>query len=80
MQTCSISKRRECFFDQDEIGPTTRTVTASGVESIPINDVSTPTLASLFCIGSSGSPLTNFANGLPGLGRLKLHATVRGLP
>ena len=88
MQTCGV-KRRECLFDLDECSGTTqtctgtptsnRTITANGMEETPVNDVSHPTLASLFCIGPTGSSAVNGVGGLPGLGKIKLRGTARGL-
>jgi len=75
-QTC-VTKRRECFRDNGAMGGST---SASGVENTPVNDTSTPTLASLFCIAPTGSAAVNNVAGLPGLGRLKLKGTARGLP
>jgi hypothetical protein len=88
MQNC-ITKKRECFFDQDECAgsagacsgtASTRVVTATGQEEAPVNDVSHPVLASLFCIGPTSSSAVNNVAGIPGLGRLKLKGTARGLP
>ena len=45
-----------------------------------IDDVSNPTLASLFCIGPTTSGSVNAAAGLPGLGRLQLPGNAKGLP
>jgi len=45
-----------------------------------IDDVSNPTLASLFCIGPTTSGSVNSAAGLPGLGRLQLPGIAKGLP
>jgi hypothetical protein len=78
MQTCGV-KRRECLFDLDEL-TSTRTITVNGMEDTPMNDVSNPTLASLFCIAPTGSSAVNGVAGLPGLGKLKLRGTARGLP
>ncbi len=86
LQTCGV-KRRECLFDLDELAgpgvgnpPSTRTITVNGMEDTPVNDVSNPTLASLFCIAPTGSSSVNAVAGLPGLGKLKLKGTARGLP
>jgi hypothetical protein len=55
-------------------------VDATGVVSTPSGDQSTPTLASLFCIGPTTSGSVNAAAGLPGLGRLELPGVANGLP
>jgi len=84
MQTCGL-KRRECLFDLDNsatsngTGPGAGTITVNGMEDTPVSDVSHPTLASLFCIGPTGSSAVNGVAGLPGLGKLKLTGTARGL-
>ncbi len=80
MQTCTV-KRRECLFDLDE-NPATHdgTITAHGAADAPVDDVSHPTLASMFCIAPTGSSSVNAVAGLPGLGKLKLKGTARGLP
>jgi hypothetical protein len=84
MQTCNI-KRRECFFDLDNqvasngTGAGAGTVNATGMAQVPVNDISMPTLGSLFCIAPTGSSAVNGVAGLPGLGRLKLKGTARGL-
>ena len=76
-ETCSIGKFRRCFLDNGTIG---NTVDATGIVSTPVNDQSTPTLASLFCIGPTTSGSVNSAAGLPGLGRLQLPGIAKGLP
>jgi hypothetical protein len=45
-----------------------------------MNDSSTPTLASIFCIPPTGESAVNNAAGLPGAGRLRLQGAARGLP
>src|SRR5205085_1168735 len=47
-EKCVIAKFRDCFLDNGTIG---NTVNATGAVSTPVNDQSTPTLASLFCVG-----------------------------
>jgi hypothetical protein len=74
--TCG-SRLRECFIDNGTIGGS---VTATGEPDPPINDVSEPVLAALFCIGPTGAGAVNSVAGLPGLGRLTLRGTARGLP
>jgi hypothetical protein len=74
--TCSVGRFRECF-DNGLIGDT---VTARGVQSTPVNDASTPTLAALFCVGPTTASAVNTAAGLPGLGKLELPGDASGLP
>jgi len=76
-EACIIGKFRDCFLDNGTIG---NTVDATGVVSTPVSDQSTPTLASLFCIGPTTSGSVNAAAGLPGLGRLELPGIAKGLP
>jgi hypothetical protein len=74
--TC-ITTSRECYPDSN--GAVGGSVSATGAASAPVADTSTPTLASLFCVGPVGAAV-NSAAGLPGLGRLTLTGTARGLP
>jgi len=73
-QTCA-AHRRECFFDIDEIGSSSRTMTATGQASPPIANVSSVSLGSLFCMKPVGASAANIVIGLPGPGRLKLKNT-----
>jgi hypothetical protein len=50
------------------------------MEDPPINDVSHPTLASVFCVGPTGAGAVNNVAGLPGPGRVTLRGTALGLP
>ena len=72
IQTCSVGKFRPCFLDN---GVTGQGVTAVGAADVPVDGVSHPTLATLFCIGPTSSGAVNTAAGLPGLGRLQLGGT-----
>ncbi len=74
--TCSVGRFRDCFDN----GVVNETVTATGVQSAPVNDQADPTLAALFCIGPTSSSSVNSAAGLPGLGRLELGGHAQGLP
>ena len=74
--TCSVSRFRECFDN----GTPGDVVQATGVQSTPVNDQSTPTLAALFCVGPTASGAVNGAAGLPGLGKLELPGLAQGHP
>jgi len=74
--TCSVARFRDCF-DNAVVG---ETITASGVQSTPVNDQSDPTLAAMFCVGPTTSSSVNNAAGLPGLGRLELPGHAHGVP
>jgi len=76
-EECIIGKFRRCFLDNGTLGGTDN---ATGVVSTPSGDQSTPTLASLFCIGPTSASAVNSAAGLPGLGRLELPGIAKGLP
>jgi len=71
-----VQRFRDCFDN----GVDSETLTATGVQSAPVNDVSNPTLAALFCVGPTSSASVNSAAGLPGAGRLELGGTAVGLP
>jgi hypothetical protein len=70
--TCTLSVPRPCYLDNGALGGS---VAALGIADPPVNGVSHPTLASLFCIAPTTSSSVNIAAGLPGLGRLTLPAT-----
>ena len=66
-QTC-VFERLECFTGNGVIGGS---ISAGGVAS-----TTAPTFGGLFCLGPSGSSLTNSIFGLPGPARLTLPGTV----
>jgi hypothetical protein len=74
--TCQ-SALRECYLDNGDIGGVLR---ADGAASPPVNDVSTPLLASIFCVGPTTSSSVNAASGLPGPSRLTLRGTANARP
>jgi hypothetical protein len=76
MQTCN-SRARDCFVDNGTIG---NSIQADGAADVPVNDMSEPILASVFCIGPTGQGSINNAAGLPGAGRVTLKGFARGLP
>jgi hypothetical protein len=45
-----------------------------------MNDVSHPTLGTVFCVGPTGAPAVNNVAGLPGPGRVTIRGTALGLP
>jgi hypothetical protein len=77
---------RHCFltgggtFQPSGKNDGTDSLTAIGVADPPVNDVSHPTLASVFCVGPTGSSSVNNVAGLPGPGRVTLRGTALGLP
>ncbi len=75
--TCSIGKNRGCFLDNGTVGSG---VTANGVADVPVNGMSEPTLAALFCIGPTSSGAVNAVAGIPGLGRLQLAGFASEVP
>ncbi len=80
MQTCT-TKRRECLLGiDDHLATHTGTIDLHGMADTPVADVSHPILASMFCIGPTGSSSVNAVAGLPGLGKLRLNGTAQGLP
>jgi hypothetical protein len=74
--TCSVTRFRDCFDN----GIPGELITATGLQSAPVNDQSDPTLAALFCVGPTSSGSINSAAGLPGPGRLELPGHAHGLP
>ncbi len=53
---------------------------AVGMADAPMQDVSNPTLAAVFCVGPTGAPSINNVAGLPGPGRITIRGTALGLP
>ncbi len=58
----------------------TNTLTAVGAPDTPVRDVSSPTLASVFCVGPTGAAAINNVAGLPGPGRTTLKGLAVGHP
>jgi hypothetical protein len=67
----------ECFTDNGTVGGL---IEAFGAADLPVNDSSTPTLGSVFCIAPTGASAINAAAGLPGAGRVTLTGEANGLP
>jgi len=75
--TCGTATPRDCFADNGVIGGTIR---ATGAADPPVNGVSHPTLAALFCVGPTSSGGVNSVAGLPGPGRLELPGLANEIP
>ncbi len=73
---CQIGKRL-CFLDNGVNG---NSITGTGMADPPVEDVSEPTLAAVFCIGPTSAPAVNIAAGLPGPGRVTIKGTATGIP
>jgi hypothetical protein len=75
---------RRCFLTGSAAGfgdVGTQTLIAAGMEDVPINDVSSPTLGAVFCVRHlSTSAVVDVFFGLPGPGRLQLKGTAEQLP
>jgi hypothetical protein len=71
------SSLRKCFLDNGNVGGV---LEADGQASPPVNDVSNPRLASIFCVPPTSSTSVNSASGLPGPARLTLRGTAHALP
>ncbi len=82
--SCGVANRM-CFltgggtFVANALGGTD-TLTAVGAPDTPVQDVSHPTLASVFCVGPTGAAAINNVAGLPGPGRTTLKGTAVGHP
>jgi hypothetical protein len=72
---CVITNRL-CFLDNGLGG----SIEADGAADPPVNDVSEPTLAAVFCIAPTSLPAVNAAAGLPGPGRVTIKGTAVGQP
>jgi hypothetical protein len=72
---------RACFltggFTAD---PGSNTLLAVGMADVPMNDVSNPTLGSVFCVGPTSSSSINNVAGLPGPSRITIKGTAVGTP
>ncbi len=73
---CQISAR-PCFLDNGVIG---NAIVATGAADPPSGGVASPTIAQVFCTGSTASAFFNAASGAPGPGRMTLVETLRLLP
>ena len=71
------SSLRECYLDNGNVGGV---LEADGQASPPVNDVSNPLLASIFCVPPTSSTSVNSASGLPGPARLTLRGTAQARP
>jgi hypothetical protein len=80
------SFQRSCFltgggsFQPSGLDDGTDTLIAVGMADLPMNDVSVPTLAAIFCVSPTGSSSVNAVAGLPGPGRVTIRGTATGLP
>jgi hypothetical protein len=75
-----VAANRPCFLTGGTILVGSGTLTAQGVEDPPVNDVSHPTLAAVFCVGPTTAGAVNTVAGLPGPGRVTIRGTALGLP
>jgi hypothetical protein len=77
-----VATNRKCFltggFTGTRLG--TNTLTAVGMADAPMADTSNPTLASVFCVGPTGSSSVNAVSGLPGPGRTTIKGAALGQP
>ncbi len=53
---------------------------AAGMEDLPMNDVSNPTLGAVFCVAPTQAGAVNGVAGLPGPARVTIRGTAVGLP
>ena len=75
-----VADNRPCFLTGGTVLTGTGTLTAQGVEDPPVNDVSHPILAAVFCVGPTTAGAVNAVAGLPGPGRVTIKGTALGLP
>ncbi len=75
-QTC-VSRDRACFTDNGVLGAS---VTVTGSPDVPCGAISKSSVGALFCAPAAQASAVNAAEGLPGLGRLRLPVTVDFLP
>jgi hypothetical protein len=75
-----VQRNRPCFPDNGLLG---NSVTVTGKPEAACGGIAKPTSGALFCVG----PFTtlpfnpfNFADGLPGLGRVRIPSVMRTLP
>jgi hypothetical protein len=77
-----VAASRACFLT-GTLAPGlfgTGTLTAVGMEDIPMNDVAHPTLGAVFCVAPTTASAVNIAAGLPGPGRVTINGTATGAP
>ena len=74
--SCQVANRA-CFLDQGLLGGA---IVAVGMEDPPVADESEPTLASVLCVGATGSLVVDGTVGLPGPSRVTTHGTAHGRP
>ena len=65
---------------QEQEGGARSKLRADGAASPPVADVSTPLLASIFCVAPTTSSAVNAASGLPGPARLTLRGIANARP
>jgi hypothetical protein len=83
-----VAANRPCFLTGTAAGfPAsakalvgTQTLIANGVADPPMNDISVPTLAAVFCVAPTNGDAVNNVAGLPGPGRVTIKGTAVGLP
>ena len=76
-----VAGNRACFLTGGFSGKNgTDTLIAEGMADTPVNDVSSPTLGAVFCVGPTSSSSVNAVAGLPGPGRVTIKGTAQGLP
>jgi len=76
---------RSCFLTgggtfQPSAQDGTDSLVGVGKADPPVQDVSRPTLASIFCVAPTGSSSVNNVAGLPGPARVTINGTATGLP
>ncbi len=77
---------RRCFltgggtFQPSGQNDGTDTLVAVGMADTPVQDVSNPTLAAVFCVGPTSAPAVNNVAGLPGPSRITLQGQAVGQP
>ncbi len=69
------ARNRMCFLTGIE-GYGTGTLVANGAPSVPVANVASPTLGSVYCVPSSGAPVIDATRGFPGPARLTAKATM----
>jgi hypothetical protein len=84
--SCETLNRRCFLTGGGTFAPTTMllqgtdALVAVGMADLPMNDVSQPTLGSVFCVAPTGSSSVNNVAGLPGPARVTIRGTGVGLP
>lgn len=78
--TCAAGNR-SCFLTGGFTGKVgTNTLIAEGQADTPVNDVASPKLAAVFCVGATTASAVNGVAGLPAPGRVTIRGTAVGLP